>query len=155
MVVFYLEHHNCCSCQYWLPQLIPADVEDQRHRPHVVIAGTAKNINETDATFDIDVFQYTSTLKNLADPKLQKSKSGNQQSIFPLRTRIPDTKRFKTKPLPKPNTNVLVSGFLTQMDLSKEREVNRFLISMENITFLGRSLLPASSTPGWSFLISP
>ncbi|RDB29439.1 hypothetical protein Hypma_015706 [Hypsizygus marmoreus] len=115
--------------------LIAADVEDAKHLPYIQVSGTVKNIKTDDATFEIDAAQYTTPLKD---------KRGD--STFPLHVFIPSSPRYKTKPVPKPNSTVFVTGFLTGTDISQSGEANRFHIEMDNITFLGRSTLPLQTT---------
>lgn len=125
-------------------QLIPATGCDPRQRPWLSVTGVATNINSKDATFDIDAFQYTHGVA-------EATKDNRKAGVLPIRAIIPDSARYKTKkPIPSQNSYVAVVGFLSRFDLAENGYPDRFHIDVENVTFLGKSVLPArpANTPG-------
>ncbi|KAJ3760696.1 hypothetical protein EV360DRAFT_80905 [Lentinula raphanica] len=121
--------------------------QNPRQRPYLDVISTAKNVLTRDATFDLDPQQYIQLLSKQRD-----------DAVLPVRAIIPDSPRYKfvdgksTKPVPKQNSNIAASGFLTRV-LPKENDPNerpsRFLMAVDTVTFLGRTSknpLPESTT---------
>jgi len=69
--------------------------------------------------------------------------------IVPITTQFDTTRYKKKKPLPSPNTFVVVEGFLTRFDVDHNSTVPTvFHISVDNLSYIGkapwlRSILPS------------
>jgi hypothetical protein len=89
-----------------------------------------------DSTFDINATQYTSFYK------IQR-----HLSLLPIRAHF-DSERYKNsrKPVPNDNTSVAVSGFVSHVETDESGLLARLHVSVDNICFLGRSLLSTSNT---------
>ncbi|KAF9064768.1 hypothetical protein BDP27DRAFT_1366979 [Rhodocollybia butyracea] len=122
---------------------------DPKQRPYINVIGIAQNVITKEATFDMNPQQYTYVLSDHCN-----------NSILPLHAIIPDSPRYKTdkkgkstKPIPKQSSPLAASGHITQVipkEGDKEEHPERFCMSIESITFLGRftapNPLPDSST---------
>ncbi|KAJ3770946.1 hypothetical protein FB446DRAFT_773405 [Lentinula raphanica] len=112
-------------------------VQNPRQRPYLDIISTAKNVLTKDATFDLEPQQF-----------IQLLSKQQIESVLPIRAIIPDSPRYKfiegksTKPIPKQNSNIAASGFLTRV-LPKENDPNerpsKFIMAVDSVTFLGRT----------------
>ena len=105
---------------------------DPAQRAYLHISGAAVNCDEKEATFDIEIDQYISTLKNV--------KSSPSKFITPFSCSIPDSPRYKTgKPVPYNRRYISISGFLTDVTYEPDSDVvQRFHLKVENIVFLGQ-----------------
>ena len=105
---------------------------DPAQRAYLHISGAAVNCDEKEATFNIEIDQYISTLKNV--------KSSPSKFITPFSCSIPDSPRYKTgKPVPYNRRYISISGFLTDVTYEPDSDVvQRFHLKVENIVFLGQ-----------------
>ena len=121
----------------------PADGLDPRHPPYFHISGTVINSNTKHSTFEMQPTQYVSSLKSL-----RKRSMGP----FPIKCTFMESARFRNKKLtPKDGSYVTIEGSLTNFAIAPNEDFpNHFNISIENITFLGRTMVlpPLTNTPG-------
>ena len=111
---------------------MPVDVDMgdlQKLRPHVNICGLATDMNWTANTFIVKALQYTTATKDVP----------RESSLFPAAFFIPDTPRFRNKkPMPSKDTYVSVSGYISRLDLSPTSAIERFIIEIDKVSFLGK-----------------
>jgi hypothetical protein len=123
--------------------MLPVKIEDIRHQPYIHLCGPAKLPNKADATFEIDAPQYVSALKNIP----------RENMTFPAHILIPDSPRYKKgKPIPTVNTYVAVAGFLSHIAMpsfeATNSDVDRFCVTLDNISFLGKKMhMPIECKP--------
>jgi len=118
-------------------KLIPATTNDMRVQPYMIVSGATFNSNKTDGFFDVNAAQYTSYYK-----------SNCTLSNLPVRGHF-DLNKFKAKrPIPSNNTYVSIEGFLRDVETDMMGQATLFNMSIENISFLGRAVLPASMAAG-------
>ena len=111
-----------------------------RVRPHIHITGVATECSKTDATFEVIVEQYITCVKSDEGDRLK--------STTPFFCRIPDSPKYRrsSKPIPGNKRYVSLSGFLAGVDRTGEnRDVQQFVIEVENITFCGYYVQPANA----------
>ena len=125
----------------------------------VHIAGTAANVNTNKASFELNAAQFISALRE------GPSELGLISS-FPTICTIHDSPHWKNakKPIPRDNSHVYVSGYLTSFvkpseSLSEGSEMwtQPFGISIESVDFMGQSTVPTDTvapSPGMTFLLS-
>lgn len=94
-------------------------------RAIVIVSGLPTNINRADGVFDIDVEQWVGATKKIES--------------FPARFTFPNSPRFTNKPVPAKGKPISVIGYLAGIERNEDKSVNRFLIDIESITFLGSS----------------
>lgn len=115
-----------------ITQLMPVDVDFcdlQKLRPHVNVCGLATDMNWTANTFVVKAVQYTTATKDVP----------RESSIFPAAFFVPDTPRFRNKkPMPSRDTYVFVSGYISRLDLSPTSAIERFIIEIDKVSFLGK-----------------
>jgi len=105
---------------------------DPAQHAYLHILGVAVNCNEKEATFDVEIDQYISTLKDV--------KSSPSKFVTPFSCSIPDSPRYKTgKPVPYNRQYISISGFLTDVTYKPDSDVmQRFHLKVENIVFLSQ-----------------
>lgn len=124
----------------------------------VHIAGTAANVKTKTATFELTAAQFISALK-------EGPSELNPIGSFPAICTIHDSPRWKNskKPVPRENSHVYVSGFLTSMKPGvsqserSEPQTVSFGISVESVDFMGQLTVPAEAvtpSPGKLILFS-
>jgi len=88
--------------------------------------------DEKEATFDVEIDQYISTLKDV--------KSSPSKFVTPFSCSIPDSPQYKTgKPVLYNRQYISISGFLTDVTYKPDSDVmQRFHLKVENIVFLGQ-----------------
>jgi hypothetical protein len=115
-----------------ITQLMPVDVDFgdfRKLRPHVNICGLATDMNWTANTFVVKAVQYTTATKNVPQ----------ESSIFPAAFFVPDMPRFHNKkPMPSKDTYVFVSGYISHLDLSPTSAIERFIVEINKVSFLGK-----------------
>lgn len=138
-----------------MSQLLPSPKTDPRNAPMVHLAGTAANVKTKNATFELTTTQFISALRE------GPSELGSTGS-FPAICTIHDSPRWKVakKPVPRENSHVYVSGYLTSFVKSGESQSEgsesrpSFGISVESVDFMGQSTVPADAvTPSPGKLI--
>jgi hypothetical protein len=113
-------------------QLIRCTEDVMRRSPYITISGPAFNADMTEGVFDCNAAQYTTFYKDR-----------RQLSTLPIRAHF-DNIRYKTKrPVPSNNTYVVIEGFLESVDFDlTDGHPSLFHIGTENISFLGKAVLP-------------
>jgi hypothetical protein len=114
-------------------QLIPTTLTDARQVAFINVSGKAFNSNKTIGSFEINASQYTSHYK-----------TNKTLSVFPVRALFNTAKYKLKKPAPSDNSYVSVEGFLAEIETDSNQRPLRFLVSVDNINFLGKA--PASSS---------
>ena len=105
-------------------------------RPQVNVCGLATDMNWKDKTFVVNAAQYVSALKTMA----------RDLSVFPSRIFVPDTPKFKTKkPIPSKDTFVSVSGYISRLDIPEAGGINRIIIELDKVSYLGKKFTPMES----------
>ncbi|KAH9955994.1 hypothetical protein BC827DRAFT_1386171 [Russula dissimulans] len=122
------EYHICGD----IFQLIRCTEDVMRRSPYITISGPAFNADMTEGVFDCNAAQYTTFYKDR-----------RQLSTLPIRAHF-DNIRYKTKkPVPSNNTYVVIEGFLESVDFDlTDGHPSLFHIGTENISFLGKAVLP-------------
>lgn len=115
-------------------QLIPIKTDDMRQRAYINVSGAAVNANKTDGFFEVNAAQYTSHYKN-----------NRTLSILPVQAHFSSNKYKTKKPIPSNNTYVTIEGFLEDIETDMAGRVTLFHVSVDNINFLGRATLSAST----------
>ena len=93
----------------------------------------ATDINWTVNTFVVKAAQYTTATKDVP----------RESSLFPAAFFVPDTPRFRTKkPIPSKDTYVSVSGYISRLELSPTSTIERFIIEIDKVSFLGKKIAP-------------
>jgi len=105
---------------------------DPAQRAYLHISGVAVNCDEKEATFDVKIDQYISTLKDV--------KSSPSKFVTPFSCSIPDLPQYKTgKPVPYNRWYISISGFLTDVTYKPDSDVVQwFHLKVENIVFLSQ-----------------
>jgi hypothetical protein len=106
-----------------------------RLQPYISVSGAASNSNKTDGFFDVTASQYTAYYKNR-----------RAVSTLPVRAFFDSNKYKSKKPVPSDNTYVSVEGFLGDVEMDESGRATLFRMSVDNISFLGRAVLSASSS---------
>lgn len=105
-----------------------------RHPPYITFSGAA--FNRAEASFDVNAPQYTSFFK-----------TQRNLSTLPIRAHFDETRYKNKKPLPSNNTYVAVEGFVTEVEIDSDTaQPYIFHISVDNISFLGKAVLPANGS---------
>jgi hypothetical protein len=113
-------------------QLIPSTESIMRHPPYITFSGTAFNCAES--SLDVNVPQYTSFFK-----------SQRSLSTFPVCAHFDEVQYKNKKPLLSNNTYVAVEGFITEVEMDSDTaQPSLFHVSIDNISFLGKAILPAT-----------
>ncbi|KAF8262365.1 hypothetical protein EI94DRAFT_1704827 [Lactarius quietus] len=104
--------------------LVPAEVEDACIPAYVHATGTATAVDTSNATFNVDSYQYTYAFRS--------------PQLFLIHAMILDSPRYKTKkPVPSNNSYVGIAGWLTRINPTGHDSEDRFYVDVNNITFLG------------------
>jgi hypothetical protein len=107
-----------------------------RHAPYITFSGAA--FNHAEASFNVNAPQYTSFFK-----------TQRNLSTFPVRAHFDEARYKNKKPLPSNNTYVAVEGFITEVEIDPDTaQPSLFHVSVDNISFLGKAVLPASGSQG-------
>ena len=118
-------------------QLIPTKNDDMRHQPFLNVSGAATNSDKSEGVFNINASQYTTHYK-----------TNRALSVLPVRAQF-NLNKYKTKkPIPSDNTYVAVEGFLADIDTDSTGHTLLFHIEVDNINFLGKAPISATSTSG-------
>jgi hypothetical protein len=114
-------------------QLISTTPRNTREKPFFSITGPAFNCNKEDSCFDVNAEQYTSEYK-----------TDKASSALPVRGLFNSSKysNLTKKPLPYNGTFVGFDGFLDDIETDTEGHPTLFNFSVDNITFLGKSMSP-------------
>jgi hypothetical protein len=119
-------------------QLMSAeDIEEDRLRSYawVTAIGVVKNADNGNGTFDIDISQYVSAMKNL-----------DANRLIPIRARYDLTSsRYKKPPTTRDGRFVCVTGFLSRVIKVENGNIVRFVVDVENVTFCGQAPPPTAS----------
>ncbi|KAF7366803.1 hypothetical protein MSAN_00938600 [Mycena sanguinolenta] len=114
-----------------IPLGSPENFELQHHAV-VHVCGVPSNVNKKNSTFEIHAEQYLSATKST-------------DNVFPVQCLFPATPRWeKYKPIPAKGKSVAIEGLLTGVERNDDRTVNRFIVDLEKVTFLGTA---ASGVP--------
>ena len=106
------------------------------------MSGVALNSNKIDA-LDVNAAQYASHYK-----------SQRALSVLPVHAVFKATKYKGQKPLPADNTYVAVDGFLGHVEKQPDSHASRFLLTVDNISFLGNISTSPSNAASTSVLRS-
>lgn len=107
---------------------------DASSPPYMHVTGVAIEPSQQNATFKVDVDQFTTTFAAF------KACNPDATSILPVMAHVPDTPRWKKKkPIPWNNRYVTFAGHLRGVTSTLENEsvVERFKVDIDNISFLG------------------
>jgi hypothetical protein len=118
-----------------VPQLIPTTSTDARQVAFINVSGKAFNCNKTSRSFEINASQYTSYYK-----------TNKTLSVLPIRALFNTAKYRLKKPVPSENSYVSVEGFLAEIETDSNGVALCFLISVDNINFLGKAPTTSSLT---------
>ena len=98
--------------------------------PYITVSGATFNKSKT--SFDVNATQYTSFYK-----------TQHNLSTLPIRAHFDKTRYKNKKPIPANNTYVAVEGFLNNVKVdSNSGTPTIFHINVDNISFLGKTVLP-------------
>ncbi|KAF8966831.1 hypothetical protein BDZ97DRAFT_1903666 [Flammula alnicola] len=139
----------------WIvPLEVPQEVNDSTtfsidlcQRALVHVSGLATNCQKEQGSFDLDLEHYVSALKDTKHVK----------AFAPLTCIIPDSPRYKNgKPVPYNHRYISAFRFLTNIIFkpSSDVAVDRFVITIEDITFMGQ-LLQANNSVHANTLDTP
>ena len=122
-------------------QLIPC-APDILRTPYITLSGAT--FNKTDNTFDMNTSQYTSFYK-----------TQRNLSTLPIRAHFDEVRYKNKKPIPSNNTYVAVEGFLNSVETDPNTGIpSIFNISVDNISFLGKAILPGvAGDQGKAFIL--
>jgi len=129
--------------------LIPLSEDvDPRHPPVVHLAGVAAKIDMKNGTFEMEISQWVSALREIR-PTEGITQAGG--SLF-VSCSFPDTPRYKQrKPVPKKGTYVAIEGFLRNIVKKEDEFPEKFLIEVETIAFCGQATVsPKTEAPAQS-----
>lgn len=133
MLYVILLHVIASSAEYI--QLIPS-APDIRRTPYITLSGAT--FNKSDKSFEINAAQYTSFYK-----------TQRNLSTFPVRAHFDDVRYKNKKPIPANNSYVAVEGFLNDVEMDPSTGApSIFHISVDNISFLGKAILPTVGQSG-------
>jgi hypothetical protein len=138
-----VDRHNSFHVAGDILQLIPLNVPDPMQQSFINVTGCVLNSNKADGIFDIDARQYTTLYKNT--------------SSLPVRAHFNSTKYKGKKPTPSDKTFVSVEGALLNVETDPAGHVERFIITVDYITFLGKATVfpPPPTSTGTSSFSSP
>jgi hypothetical protein len=117
---------------------------DPCQRAYVHVSGAVNNVHQESGTFKLDVDHYISASKDL--PKDSKKPI---KPIAPISCEFSARYQNRKKPVPFNRRYVSVSGFLTGVTYKQNSEdtVERFIVSIEHIAFLGQQGNSTSAIP--------
>ena len=107
--------------------------------------------------FRLEPAQYVSALKSISKDTIQGS---GLPSIFPVHCGVPDSPRYKNgKPNPQPSSIVSVEGWVVAVRQKKgentAKQIDFFEVRVEQVRFLGKANVPATSSIGNSSKFLP
>lgn len=116
---------------------------DPCQRAYVHVSGAVNNVHQESGTFKLDVDHYISAFKDLKDSKKPI------KPIAPMSCEFSARYQNRKKPVPFNRRYVSVSGFLTGVTYKQNSEdiVERFIVSIEHIAFLGQQGNSTSTIP--------
>ena len=132
---FYLHFHTLIFSF----KLIPAPLPDLRERTFITISGATTRANKTEGSFDVNANQYTFIYKY-----------NKMHSFLPIRAHFDSNKYRTKKPVPSDNSYICIEGFLDDIEKDDSGKSSLFHISIDNISFLGRTPITPASKSGTS-----
>lgn len=127
--------HMLSQANEYIIQLISCTEDITRRAPYITASGAAFNADKTKGVFDCNPSQFTTF-----------NKDHRNLSTLPIRAHFDDVRYKNTKPIPSNNNYVTVEGFLTHVDIDPNNaQATLFHIDAENISFLGKAVLPNNS----------
>ncbi|KAF8487728.1 hypothetical protein F5888DRAFT_1810483 [Russula emetica] len=112
--------------------LLSTTIDDPRQQPFINVSGATVNCNKTEGVFYVNAAQYTSHYK-----------SDKSRSVLPVRGVFNAAKYKNKKPVPSDNKYIAFEGFLGGVDTDSSGHAKFFIVSVDNINFLGKA--PTSS----------